>query len=103
MNKTEKEEQVNHPAHYNTGSKECIDAMIETFGDSATADFCLINAFKYLYRAGSKGPADTDIRKAQWYIDKYNSIRIKNEIMSRLTTPITMSDVQFHVNKYKQQ
>lgn len=47
-------EQVNHPSHYNRGEIECIDAMESAFGASAVADFCKINAFKYIWRAGEK-------------------------------------------------
>lgn len=61
---------VNHPAHYETGKFECIEVMIETMGKEAVADFCLCNAFKYLYRHKRKNGVE-DIEKAQWYISKY--------------------------------
>lgn len=61
---------INHPKHYNNGNIECIDAMESTFGETAVMDFCLLNAFKYLWRANSKNGKD-DIKKAQWYLDKY--------------------------------
>lgn len=41
---------VNHPAHYETGRFECIEVMIETQGVQATMDFCVCNALKYIYR-----------------------------------------------------
>ena len=41
---------VNHPSHYETGKFECIDVMVETMGIEATMEFCVCNAFKYLYR-----------------------------------------------------
>ena len=48
-------ELVNHPSHYTqNGRKECIVEMEEKYGAEATAIFCLTNAYKYLYRAGSK-------------------------------------------------
>ena len=62
-------EQVNHPEHYQ-GTIECIDAMQSAFVDSATADFCKINAFKYIWRAGKKDDEVQDLRKAEWYINK---------------------------------
>ena len=34
---------VNHPAHYETGRFECIEVMIETQGVQATMDFCVCN------------------------------------------------------------
>lgn len=64
--------QVNHPTHYNTGSIECIDAMQSAFGDEAVIQFCKLNAFKYVWRAGNK-EANTevdDLQKAQWYLSK---------------------------------
>ena len=63
-------DQVNHPDHYTQGSIECIDAMIETQGVQAVRDYCICNAFKYIWRHNSKNN-DQDIRKAKWYIDKY--------------------------------
>ena len=56
---------VNHPAHYtgHPSGVECI-AITEHMG------FCVGNAVKYLWRAGHKGPALDDLRKARWYIDR---------------------------------
>ena len=45
---------VNHPAHYETGKFECIDVMKETQGIEATMDFCVCNALKYIYRHRNK-------------------------------------------------
>lgn len=63
-------EMVNHPAHYNDGKIECIDAMIEAFGNNEVMSFCKINAFKYIWRAEYKGGVE-DIKKAAWYLNKY--------------------------------
>lgn len=57
-------ENVNHPAHYNSGGIEVID-VIEDWG----LGFCLGNALKYIRRAGRKTNDPTeDLKKAQWYI-----------------------------------
>ena len=61
---------VNHPSHYNQGKYECIDVMVETFGKEATKHFCLLNAFKYVWRTGEKNGAE-DVKKAIWYLDKF--------------------------------
>lgn len=61
---------VNHPSHYETGSFECIDVMLETQGKETVKSFCLCNAFKYIYRHNNKNGLE-DIKKAKWYIDKY--------------------------------
>ena len=68
-NITEKE-YVNHPEHYNN-KYECIDVMEDVFGQEATFNFCLLNAFKYLYRCLRKHNSPTeDIKKAIWYLNK---------------------------------
>ena len=61
---------VNHPAHYETGKFECIDVMKETQGIEATMDFCVCNALKYIYRHRHKNGVE-DIKKADWYLKKY--------------------------------
>lgn len=70
INKKPVNDNVNHPSHYETGSFECIDVMLETQGKKAVKNFCLCNAFKYIYRHNSKNGLE-DIQKAKWYIDKY--------------------------------
>lgn len=56
---------VDHPAHYNSHPSgiECID-VIEHM------NFCVGNAIKYLWRAGLKGEALEDLRKARWYVER---------------------------------
>ena len=61
---------VNHPAHYNTGKYESIDVMVETQGINAVKNFCICNAFKYIYRHRFKNGVE-DIKKAIWYLNKY--------------------------------
>lgn len=70
---------VNHPAHYQKNGKECIEVMEEQFGPRAVYWFCVLNAFKYQWRAGSKegNSFEQDKAKAKWYTDyadKLNSI-----------------------------
>ena len=64
-----KADKVNHPDHYKSGNFECIDVMLETQGLEAVMDFCILNAFKYLYRHRNKNGLE-DIQKARWYLDK---------------------------------
>ena len=61
---------VNHPGHYETGKFECIEVMQEALGIDAVKNFCICNAFKYLYRHKRKNGLE-DIKKAKWYIDKF--------------------------------
>lgn len=49
--------------------------MIAAYGKEAVMCFCKCNAFKYLFRFEKKNGIE-DIKKAQWYQDKY--IELKN-------------------------
>lgn len=63
-----KVENVDHPKHYvKEGHKECISEMVEKYGTVPVYWFCMLNAYKYEYRAGLKGDAETDLKKAKWY------------------------------------
>jgi hypothetical protein len=64
---------VNHPTHYNQGGIECIDAMIAAFGKEAVENFCLVNAFKYVWRNRDKNGFE-DIDKAIWYLNKVKEL-----------------------------
>ena len=66
------EDSVNHPAHYETGKFECIEVMLEAIGKEAVKDFCLCNAFKYIYRCKNKHESPVeDVEKAVWYLNKF--------------------------------
>lgn len=65
-----KTDNVNHPQHYTHGKYECIEVMTDIFGPEAVKDFCIYNAFKYLWRHKYKNGVE-DIKKAKWYVDKY--------------------------------
>ena len=56
-------DEVNHPAHYNKYPVECITL-------TEHMNFCCGNAVKYIYRAGDKGDAITDLKKSLWYIKR---------------------------------
>lgn len=64
---------VSHPSHYNQGGIECIDAMVSAFGKEAVENFCLINAFKYVWRNRDKNGFE-DIDKAIWYLNKVKEL-----------------------------
>ena len=73
MCKENKFDAVEHPLHYSSTSIECIDAMRETQGVEATKQFCICNAFKYLWRHNAKN-GDEDINKASWYLNNAVSL-----------------------------
>jgi hypothetical protein len=60
---------VAQPKHYTQGQIECIDAMESAFGAQQLADFCRMNAFKYVWRSlHHKDGADTNVKKAIWFL-----------------------------------
>lgn len=65
---------VQHPAHYNVGKIEVIDA-IEDWG----LNFSLGNAVKYIARADHKGKPIEDLRKAVFYLEHEIDKRLKTE------------------------
>lgn len=60
---------VNRPAHSTSSGIECIDAMQAAFGVEAVKDFCLCNAFKYLWRHRNKNGVE-DLKKCRWYLNR---------------------------------
>ena len=69
--KDDQTDPVNHPSHYETGGIECFDAIVASQGTEAAKDFCLCNAFKYIWRCKHKGKSLEDVEKAIWYLNKY--------------------------------
>ena len=70
-------EMVDHPAHYNNYSMECIDMMESIWGAGAAALWCEMTAFKYRMRLGNKpdNPIDQDLAKEAWYLTKAKELR----------------------------
>ena len=65
---------VDHPSHYNReGAMECVDEMELVFGRRAVIIFCLLNAWKYRYRAADKNGYE-DLKKSDWYLAKYKEL-----------------------------
>ena len=78
MNLNKIEKNVDHPVHYKSGNFECIDVMLDIFGLDAVKNFCMLNAFKYIWRSEKKSGTE-DISKAQWYLNKYLELLVVNE------------------------
>jgi len=64
-----KEDMVNDPPHYNTGSIECIDAIQAALTPTEFRGYCKGNNLKYTWREHYKGE-DEDLKKAAWYLDR---------------------------------
>ena len=56
---------IDHPPHYAYSDHEPIDVI-----EAWQLGFCLGNTVKYIARAGRKGDALEDLRKARWYLDR---------------------------------
>ena len=66
------ESNIDHPSHYNKGKIEVID-----FIEDQELNFHLGNVVKYICRKGKvkgKGSYSEDLKKAQWYLDRYIKI-----------------------------
>jgi hypothetical protein len=68
VNECPKPDNVNHPAHYNQGGIECIEAIKAATG-SGFVKYCTGNVIKYLWRYDNKGGIE-DLKKAAWYLDR---------------------------------
>lgn len=67
-NKSNVEDKVNNPSHYNAGEIECIDAIAAALTLDELKGFVRGNVIKYLWRMEHKGGLE-DLKKAQWYLD----------------------------------
>lgn len=66
-----------NPDHYKReAGMECIDEMVYVFGEQAVMDFCLLNVWKYRYRASAKNGQE-DLKKSDWYMAKYKELSEK--------------------------
>lgn len=58
---------VNHPEHYTRAKFEAIEVIDAFFKDN----YYLGQVFKYTARAGHKENELEDLKKAQWYLNRY--------------------------------
>ena len=70
-----------NPSYYKDGitSIECIEAMELMFDFYDVQQFCLCNAFKYIWRHKHKNGLE-DLDKAQWYISHAIKLYADNDI-----------------------
>ena len=98
MNLDENYDPVSKPRHYNRENAiECIDEMELVFGPEATCHFCLLNCWKYRYRAGLKNNGYEDLEKSDWYMRKYKELKKKIEKNSQGSFSYKISDNQIQV------
>ena len=85
-----------NPAHYGReNAMECIDEMIFIFGEHAVMDFCLLNVWKYRYRAGAKNGQE-DLEKSDWYMAKYK------ELSEKYINRIKDAPIKLSANPYQE-
>ena len=90
------EDIVNHPNHYAGYSVECIQMMEETQGVEALKNYCLCNAFKYLWRHNRKNH-DEDVEKARWYLNKWHELMEKDNAENQGIMEDILSDKDEHI------
>jgi len=74
----ESDDPVNLPAHYRSGSIECIDYLKDNLSHEAFCGYLEGNVKKYLHRYRHKGKPVQDLQKAQWYLN-YLQKELSNE------------------------
>ena len=78
MDKKVMDNTIVRPSHYQGTDMECFDAMAVAFGMDSVITFCIMNAFKYVWRHKGKGGKD-DLFKAQFYLGKASYIMERDE------------------------
>jgi hypothetical protein len=66
----DKQDVVNHPTHYTSGSIECIDAIKASMGQEKFNGYLKGNIIKYIWRYELKQNPVQDLEKAQWYLNR---------------------------------
>tara|TARA_R100001591_G_scaffold41583_1_gene52972 strand:- start:197 stop:448 length:252 start_codon:yes stop_codon:yes gene_type:complete len=59
---------VNHPEHYNKGTYETYDVIVDTLGKHEAIFYCQGNVLKYIMRMWNKDEPLQDAEKAEWYL-----------------------------------
>jgi hypothetical protein len=65
---------INHPAHYTSGSVECIDAIAAALGHDGFVAFLRGQVIKYQWRLGLKDAPAQDAAKAVWYANRLSAV-----------------------------
>jgi|CXWK01.1.fsa_nt_gi hypothetical protein len=82
---------VNHPAHYNMGNIEAIDAIEEW-----QLGFNAGNAVKYIARHQHKGTPVQDLKKALWYIARELMVahKVKSIDLMQMVLEVKKDDIR---------
>lgn len=63
-------DEINHPDHYTIGGIETIDYMKAKSTREEYLGFLKLSILGYISRAGFKGEALKDFKKAKWYLNR---------------------------------
>ena len=74
MDDIQGKDMVNHPDHYTKGGIECIEAIQASMTMEEFAGYLKGNVLKYLWRFESKENPSEDLAKANWYLDRLQSV-----------------------------
>ena len=73
-------DEIDKPEHYNSGSIETIDYIIDVLGPYDAIHYCHGNALKYLgTRLWRKGDPISNVGKAIWYLKKAKELMKQTE------------------------
>lgn len=97
---------VNHSSHYEGHTSiDCIDNMRLIFGNQRVAEFCMLNAYRYLSRHEYKNGLE-DLKKAKWYLDYvecmnmiYDDVSIDFKYVDGLNELRKKYEKKYEVNK----
>ena len=92
---------VNHPEHYETNGIECIDAMIASQGKEVVSNYCVCNAFKYIWRHQHKGKSVEDIQKAVWYLNRYLNLCEQKDEPKTTEKKVKSADLDYIIESIK--
>ena len=71
LQSTDQNALINKPPHYNYGSIETIDYIVDVLDEGGALDYCQGNVIKYTgTRMFTKGDPRENIKKAIWYLNK---------------------------------
>lgn len=70
---------VDHPSHYNQGSKETIEILKDFLTEDEFKGFLKGNVLKYMHRYKFKNGME-DLNKASWYLDKLKETESENNL-----------------------
>ena len=96
----ENPDMVNHPPHYTKGDVECIEAIKASMTSEEYIGFLKGQVIKYVWRFEDKWDAVEDLKKAEFYLDKLQTLVESNPDIFRKDFRLTVKPSGvFHTEK----